>query len=181
MQVVGSVVGSVTGAVITDIIGTSQAASLAAAALGASVPVLIALIGPFKVRLGASLLIIAAGLGITFIGYTVWQNGWRHTTFPSPLAKSAPAAGDVAFTATPACTQDASSALISFTVAGPAATVPVATNVANQIVDVPTGRPTGIRLAQPLPSGTQVTVTLDPNDRFPGEDPGDNVATVTCP
>ena len=80
-----AVIGSVAGTLVTSAFSSSQNLALFGAALGAAVPPLIAVAGPFThLRLGAGVLIAAMALLLTYGGFTARDNalGVEEKTFP---------------------------------------------------------------------------------------------------
>jgi hypothetical protein len=82
-----AVIGSVAGTLVSSAFNSSQNLTLLGAALGAAIPPLVAVTGPFThLRLWAGVLTAVVALAVTYGGFTVWDKatGVEDTTFPVP-------------------------------------------------------------------------------------------------
>jgi len=81
-----AVVGSVAGTLVSKAVDTTQGYALLGAGLGAAIPPVIAVVGPFaQLRLVAGVVIAAGAVAFTYVGFTVPQEALgTTTTFPVP-------------------------------------------------------------------------------------------------
>ena len=82
-----AVVGSVAGTLVSTAFNSSQELALLGAALGAAIPPMVAVAGPFtNLRLWSGILIAAIALVVTYGGFTARDtaSGVQNTTFPVP-------------------------------------------------------------------------------------------------
>lgn len=99
VRLLAAVIGSVAGTLVTSALNTSPDVALLGAALGAAIPPLVAVVGPFThLRLGAGVLVAGLALLLTYSGFTFTDKaaGRPTTTFPVPgdgaARRTAPAA-----------------------------------------------------------------------------------------
>ena len=87
VPLLAAVIGSVAGTLVTTAFNTSPDVALIGAALGAAIPPLVAVVGPFThLRLGAGVLVAVLALFLTYSGFTITEKaaGRPTTTFPVP-------------------------------------------------------------------------------------------------
>ncbi|WP_329000181.1 hypothetical protein OHA18_37820 [Kribbella sp. NBC_00709] len=87
-----AVVGSVAGTLVTAALDGSPTTKLVGAALGAAIPPVIAVAGPFsRLRLAGGTAVTVLALLFTYAGFTVPQTALgKETTFPVPVADYTP-------------------------------------------------------------------------------------------
>jgi len=84
-QMVLAVVGAVCGTLIVGAVGTAPAAKLVGAALGAAIPALMTLAGPYPLARAVAGIAVTAGFVVTYGGFTLFDYATdRPATFPLP-------------------------------------------------------------------------------------------------